>query len=271
MARIRIGNQTTKYVPEVLLPYHFALEQGFDAFEWFSDKGRYGWSEDDHDAAARTRLRAEGLERDIRFSVHAPFAASPLDPEGRAALARSITFAEDIGARVVNLHLFPEAGPRAFAEALRPLIEQARAAGVALSLENTPATTPEDFNSVFAQLKHDGASPWIVGMCFDMGHANLCRATPHDYCGFVDRLGDHVPIVHWHAHENWGDRDSHLPLFSGPAARSDLGIRGLLERLVRRGFSGNVVLEQWPERPGVLVEARDRLRTLIRQVAPGYS
>ncbi len=267
MSAIRIGNQTTKHIVEAFQPYYFALEHGFDAFEWFSDKGRYGWCEDDHDAAGRVRLKAEGQARNIRFSVHAPYFASPLDPEGRAALARSIAFAADIGAAVVNLHLVTDQGPRAFADALAPLVEQARTAGVTLSLENTPETTPDDFNAVFAELHRDGASPWVVGMCFDMGHANLCHVTRHDYCGYVDLLSEVVPIIHWHAHENWGDRDSHLTLFTGPSAHSDAGIRGLLERLLRRGFAGSVILEQWPEPPELLARARNRLRSLIEELS----
>ncbi len=43
---IRIGNQTNCHVPS-RLPYEFAVAHGFDAFEWFSDKGRAGWCEDD--------------------------------------------------------------------------------------------------------------------------------------------------------------------------------------------------------------------------------
>jgi sugar phosphate isomerase/epimerase len=266
-SRIRIGNNTTTHQPDPLRPYHFALEHGLDAFEWVSDKGRYGWGEEDHDDAARGRLKAEAQARGLRFSVHAPYAASPLESAGRDAIARSIAFGQAVGARVVNLHLFPEHGPRAFAVGLAPLVELARAAGVLLSIENTPATTPDDFNATFTELKRTGASPWVVGMCFDMGHANLCPTTQHDYCGFVDQLGPHVPIIHWHAHENWGDRDSHLTLFTGPSAKHDTGLRALVSRLLERGFDGNVVLEQWPDPPELLLAARDRLRKLIDEVA----
>ena len=45
-AGVCIGNQTNCHVP-ARLPYEFALRHGFDAFEWFSDKGRAGWCEDD--------------------------------------------------------------------------------------------------------------------------------------------------------------------------------------------------------------------------------
>jgi sugar phosphate isomerase/epimerase len=260
--RVRIGNQTSVHAAAVRLPYDFALAAGFDAFEWFSDKGRQSWSEDDVDADARKRLRDQGRERDLLFSVHVPFAANPVDAAGADAIRRSLDFAADVAADVVNVHLFTDRGPRAFADALWPLLRQARAAGLRISLENTPGTSPEDFNAVFAVLQGQPEAA-VAGMCLDMGHANLCPATRNDYLGYVDRLGAHVPIIHWHAHENWGDRDSHLALFTGPSAQDDRGVRGLVQRLRRRGFQGSVVLEQWPDPPELLVQARDRLRQLF--------
>jgi sugar phosphate isomerase/epimerase len=263
--RIRIGNQTSCHVP-ARLPYEFALRHHFDAFEWFSDKGPSGWCEADTGAAERRALRRAADGADLRFSVHAPAAADPVDPAGAAAVRRSIDFAADVGAPLVNLHLFARHGGRAFAEALGPLLEAARAPGVVLSLENTPQTSPDDFNAVFAALGGMPEAAGRVGMCLDMGHANLCPATPNDYVGFVDRLGHHVPIIHWHAHENWGDRDSHLTLFTGPSARDERGLRGLVRRLLRRGFRGSVVLEQWPQPSELLVQARDRFLRLVDAV-----
>ena len=152
-----------------------------------------------------------------------------------------------------------------FAAFARSIVHDAhaRTQGVKVSLENTPQTAPEDFNAVFARLaRMPEVAAGRVGMCLDMGHANLCPSSRNDYLGFVDRLETHVPIIHWHAHENWGDRDSHLPLFTGPSAKDDAGLRGLVWRLVQRGFRGNVVLEQWPNPPEQLVQCRERLRLL---------
>ena len=264
-AGIRIGNQTNCHVP-ARLPYEFAVGHGFDAFEWFSDKGRWGWCEDDMPPAERAELRRTAQQHGILFSVHVPVAADPTTPSGAEAIRRSIRFGGDVGAGVVNLHLFPEHGAKPFAEALRPLLEVARSTGVRLCLENTPQTSPDHVNALFGVLATMPEAAGRVGMCLDSGHANLFAGTRNDYLGFVDRLGDHVPIIHWHAHENWGDWDSHLPLFTGPSARDDRGLRGLVRRLKRRGFSGSVVLEQWPQPPDILVRTSQRLRQLLEAV-----
>jgi sugar phosphate isomerase/epimerase len=265
--RIRIGNQTNCNTPPHI-PFDFALRHGFDAFEWFSDKGRAGWAEDDVSSEERQRLRRVSREKDILFSVHAPVAADPTSSAGAAAIRRSILFAGDVGAGVVNLHLFPEHRARPFADALGSLLETAASVGVRLTLENIPQASPDDFNAVFGVLSGMPEARGRIGMCLDMGHANLFAGTRNNYVQFVDLLGDHVPIIHWHAHENWGDRDSHLTLFTGPSAQDDRGIRELVRRLLRRGFCGSVVFEQWPSPPEKLIQARERLLSLLDSVIP---
>jgi len=163
----------------------------------------------------------------------------------------------------VNLHLFPERGAKPFADSLIPLLGRAHAANVLLSLENTPQTSPDHVNAVFGVLSAIPEASGRIGMCLDSGHANLFDGTRNDILRFVDLLGEHVPIIHWHAHENWGDRDSHLPLFTGPSSRDENGVRELVRRLKKRGFSGSVVLEQWPQPPEVLVHTRQHLRQLL--------
>lgn len=259
---IRIGNQTNCHVA-ARLPYEFAVRNEFDAFEWFSDKGRAGWCEDDTPPPERAELLRASRSGGILFSIHAPFTADPTTAAGAAAILKSIRCGGDIGASVVNLHLFPEHPARSFAESLGPLLEEARSASVRLSLENTPQTSPDHFNAVFGVLAAMPEAAGRIGMCLDSGHANLFAGTRNDFLRFVDLLGGHVPIIHWHAHENWGDRDSHLPLFTGPSVRDDRGLRDLIRRLKGRGFSGSVVLEQWPQPPDILVQTRQRLRQLL--------
>ena len=263
--RIRIGNQTNADTP-AFLPFEFALRHGFDAFEWFSDRGRAGWTEAAVGPPERERLRHRARQHDVLFSVHAPYTADPTTPPGAEAILRSIDCAGDLGAGVVNLHLFPDHPARVFAEALGPLLVAAAAVGVRLSLENTVRTSPEDCNAVLAALAALPEAVGRVGLCLDMGHANLFAGTRNDYLAFVDRLAASVPIIHWHAHENWGEGDRHLTLFTGPAGRDERGIRGLARRLLRRGFGGSVVLEQWPHPPDLLVRARERLARVLGSV-----
>jgi sugar phosphate isomerase/epimerase len=279
--RIRIGNQTAISCADRLEPFQFALQNNFDAFEWFSDKKVFpdgtiaGWDEGDMDAATRAWIRDTGRDRDVRFTVHAPWQANPLHAGGNEVLLRSLEFARDIGADLVNLHLVMDEGPAGFVQALTPLLESAPAAGLRLTLENTPHTTPDDFNQTFAQLAQSTTAPTgTVGMCLDLGHANLCKTTRNDFLRFMDELSPVVPLSHLHVHENFGDADSHLTLFTGPSATDDAAIRGFLQRLHARDYRGVLILEQWPDPPQLLVEAATRLRCMLEDgfcIDPGNS
>jgi sugar phosphate isomerase/epimerase len=268
--RIRIGNQTAISCADTMEPFHFALRNGFDAFEWFADKKERGdgsvagWDEADLAAETRAWILNAGVAHDVLFTVHAPWQANPLYTDGIARLIRSIDFAADIGADLVNLHLYMDDGPHGYAEALAPVLRHALAAGLRISIENTPHTTPDDFNRTFACLAELPALPaGAVGMCLDIGHANLCAPTRNNFIRYLDLLADAVPIIHVHAHENHGDRDSHMTLFTGPSREDDAGIRAFVEWLRRRDYRGAVILEQWPQPPELLVEAAARLRTLL--------
>jgi sugar phosphate isomerase/epimerase len=268
--RIRIGNQTAISCADPLEPFHFALEHGFDAFEWFADKKEYadgssaGWNESDIDSAVRAEIRPLGAARDVLFTVHAPWQANPLHADGIPLLLRSIDFAHDIGAVLVNLHLYMDDGPLGYAQALEPVLQRASALGQRISIENTPQTTPDDFNQTFACLARRQTVPaGRVGMCLDIGHANLCAATHNNFVRYLDALAPEVPIIHCHVHENHGDRDSHLTLFTGPSREDDSGIRAFVKRLRHRDYHGALILEQWPNPPELLVAAAVRLRSLL--------
>ncbi len=270
MPRIRIGNQTAIACADRMEPFEFALRHGFDAFEWFADKkladdgSTRGWDEDDMDSATRAWIRRTGQERDVYFTVHAPWQANPLNADGVDRLLRSVDFAETIGAALVNLHLYTDAGPAGYAHSLEPVLRRAAQANLRLSIENTPHTTPDDFNATFTELQKTAAGS--VGMCLDLGHANLCAATRNDYIAFIDALTPIVPIIHLHVHENYGDADSHLPLFTGPARVDDSGVRAFVARLRQRRYSGPLILEQWPNPPQLLLDAAQRLRQLFESI-----
>ena len=266
---IHIGNQTACWAATPMTPFDYAVAKGFDAFEWFPDKKPgAGWDESDLDAAQRRNICETARARGIHLSVHARWQANPLQPDSAPLFLRDIELARDVGATLLNIHFYQEQGIAAYVEAIKPLIQQTAEAGLQLAIENTPYHSPEDFNELFARLrKLDSISTAHVGMCLDLGHANLCATTRNDFLKFFDRLDPQLPLIHLHLHENWGDRDSHLPLFTGPSGRDDSGISGLMERIQRRKFSGSIILEQWPEPPSLLNNARYRLNKLISESA----
>ena len=259
-AWVRIGNQTAHSAP-LFAPFDFAVQHGFDAFEWFPDRLPEGCGRVASylSASQRQEVRSRARDVGIRLSVHAPIPACPMRPGGDRDLEDSLHLAVDLGAAVMNLHFDEPRRTEEFASALGPWVQRCSISGVRLALENVPHVGPDDFNRLFGLLPRGGT----VGMTFDVGHANLHLSTHHDYIGYLDRLKPDLPIIHLHLHENWGDVDSHLVAFTGPAGRDPSGIATLLERLQRRGFSGNVVMEQWPQPPELLAQARGRLEELL--------
>jgi sugar phosphate isomerase/epimerase len=265
MAVFRIGNQSAFSAVPLQRPFDFALANGFEAFEWFPDKRAdgAGWQMSDLDATARQRYRDQARDAGIRLSVHAPLSADPLRPGAEAELDETLRFAMDLGAGLLNIHLTDPRRLEEYAGVVCRFVQRCSIAGVRLAIENVPNTAPEDFNRLFSLLPRTSRNGPMVGMCLDIGHANLHPSTHNDYLAYLDRLGPGVPILHAHLHENHGDRDSHLVLFTGPAGQQPLGVSSLLRRLYQRQFDGNLILEQWPSPPEMLLTARDKLQALL--------
>jgi sugar phosphate isomerase/epimerase len=268
---IRIGNQTAFTALMATEPFEFAIKNGFDAFEWFPDKKETGagWKESDLDAKTRRYIKHEALEHQIRLSVHTPWQVNPVQPGAWTRLLEAVRFAEEIGASLLNVHLYAGEGMGAYVQSIIPLMKRLTRLGIELSIENTPLTGPGHFNELFQRLRNlDSVDTSGVGMCLDVGHANLCQATRNDYLKFIALLDPQVPIIHIHIHENYGDFDSHIPLFTGSSAQDASGIEELARHLIRRKFAGCVILEQWPQPPALLQEARNKLAEILDKVRP---
>ncbi len=268
--QIRIGNQTAFSAPTLLEPFRYAADKGFDAFEWFPDKkpSGEGWTEGEIKPKDRIMIGKIARDNSIGLSVHAPWQANPLTPEAYDSLTKHATFAHDIGATLMNIHFYEDKGIDAYIHAIRPLAQHLLEKRIQLAIENTPTTGPALFNLLFEKLhKTIPEAAGHIGMCLDLGHANLYQGTLNDYLGFIDRIRPHVPIIHVHMHENFGDADSHLTLFTGPAEKDPAGIMGVVVRLLDRGFSGAIILEQWPQPPALLETARNRLSAMIKERA----
>jgi len=261
--RFFIGNQTAFFAP-LSDPFGFAVEHRFGAFEFFPDGGPNGrgWAADNVTTEQRRSFRRLAQEKGIRLSVHAALEAKLLDSSTWGGLMRDIDLARDLGAKVLNLHL-GSGDAYGCANAALALVKILKPMGIILALENTVFVSPDEVNDVFwAVQRTETEGPPSVGLCFDIGHANLYAGTRNDYLRYLDGLGSHVPIVHAHLHENWGDSDSHLTLFSGPSGHNAAGVAGLLRRLRQRQFRGSMILEQWPTPASLLTAAHDRLRTI---------
>src|SRR5262249_4029336 len=148
-------------------------------------------------AAQRQAFRSRARDAGISLSVHAPVHADPLRPNGNKDLDESLRLAVDLGAGLLNIHFGAPRQVEEFAAALGPLVQRCSISGVKLAVENPPGTSPEDFNRLFALLGRSAPrGDSAVGMCLDVGHANLHAETRNDYIGYLDRLRPEVPLIH---------------------------------------------------------------------------
>src|SRR5881394_3892184 len=130
-----IGNQTSCWTANPSEPFDYAIALHFTAFEWFPDKKpEAGWDGDDLDQAHRRSIRDRAQAAGIRLSLHCQWQANPLRQDGYALLWKDLDLAIDLGATLINLHLFHENGLPAFVEALLPLVERTAQAGLRLAI-----------------------------------------------------------------------------------------------------------------------------------------
>ena len=139
---IQIGNQTAFSAATPIEPFEYAIANGFDAFEWFPDKKPTGagWDASDLDESLRRNIRETGLARGMRLSVHARWQANPLQPDSYPGLLKDLELAQALGAALLNIHFYGEAGVGTYVEAIAPLVRCT--AEAALQLEQ--ATGVED-------------------------------------------------------------------------------------------------------------------------------
>ena len=90
-----------------------------------------------------------------------------------------------------------EGGVDAYVNALLPFIHGLARNRFQLAIENTPQTRPGDLNDFFGRIRRLGSEDSAsVGMCFDVGHANLCPATHNDFVRYLNLLDPDIPDVH---------------------------------------------------------------------------
>ncbi|MGA1823046.1 MAG: hypothetical protein ACMUIP_00190 [bacterium] len=266
----RIGNQTSCHSQHILDPFEFAITHRFESFEWFFDKNMDGSGLDISrvDASFKKYIKQTADNADLSLSVHAPCNISLYSEKDIRVLHEIINFTIDIKARVLVLHFDSSMGLMGFLTRIENVAQDLSNTDIALALENTPENGPLEFNQFFNTMTTRGGGK--VGMAFDIGHANLFRDFRNNYVGYLNALEPHVPINHLHFHENSGESDSHDTIFSTYSKDNDLGIRTVMEILIERCSSANIIFEQWPYPRSLLVDARDRLQKIINQERSNY-
>jgi sugar phosphate isomerase/epimerase len=248
---------------------------GFSLIEVVCFPAHLDYRDMDAVSAAHRRVRELGLEA---YSVHAPFSddidiTSPDEgarAHARDELLRAVQAAATLGARHLVVHPGPEHGggdaqertTRAWnaVQVLDAVAGSCRQRGVRLVLENM---LPHLFAGPFRRLMWiiGAMSSSAVGVCLDVGHAQLAGELPH----IVEKLPSCLRMIH--LHDNRGNRDDHLPPGQG-----HVDWRALLDLLRQANFSGGMMLElaKGDDKQALLASARaGRLfvRELCRELA----
>lgn len=131
-----------------------------------------------------------------------------------------------------------------------PFIEKAAALGLILAVENVFEDVPLSLEKLFAALDHPH-----FAHCFDVGHWHLFCRKQVSLPQWFERLG--ARMVHLHLHDNFGERDDHLPPGEGL-----IPFESLFALAAQYAPLATLTLEV-PDRNG-LQRALGRLRGLFR-------
>jgi len=172
------------------------------------------------------KLNAIAKSKDIRYTVHAPFAdiniASPSKPMLNASIKRleqSMAYSNALNAQLWVFHSGAKTGISTFypnqdwkqnIQTIRRLHEIAEKYGLNTAIENLPEKygfimrNPKDFLKFYKETSLND-----IGIALDVGHANLENQTEN----FLRKLPD--KIVHMHISDNMGENDQHLGIGHG--------------------------------------------------------
>jgi sugar phosphate isomerase/epimerase len=218
--------------------YMFSLDETFELIAEAGFDGAELMITQDRISQDPLRLEAIASRYELPVpAIHGPFLLATslvfgLDPRGK--IARSVEFAERIGAATVVIHP-PYRWQGGYAAWLDERIAEVfEETGIRVTVENMFPVWPRGQRLQF----HNGVTPaemrrypWVT---LDLSHLAVSGV---DLDQAWDELADRV--VHVHVSNNAGDgRDSHAPLDKGV-----LRVDRFLERLGSSGFAGAVTLE----------------------------
>lgn len=111
-------------------------------------------------------------------------------------------------------------------------LEQAKKFGTGIALENLFGNMMYGGVETLARLC-DSFHTDSVGICFDVGHANMDK---EDLSAVISFLGDRIKCTH--IHNNWGKRDDHAPPLYG-----NIEWNRVMSALAAAGYQGPLTLE----------------------------
>ncbi len=155
-----------------------------------------------------------------------------------------------------------------FAKTFAPVAAETVKKGIKIGLENSDSRfiieNPGDVNDIVQQLYKELEKPEygltkeqirnMIGVTFDMGHAASSYGLEYTdpLTGEKKKIGTpdqylkelKVPVIHVHAHENYGDSDAHLPLGEVENEVFNQKVRENIKKFLKeRGFKGKVITE----------------------------
>lgn len=181
----------------------------------------------------------------LKYTIHAPFMdvnIASLQETSRAdsikQIKNSINFANDIDAKAVVVHpgltsflpnkYFPDKVIQAANDSIKELGEYGNDLGVLTTIENMPNFPSMIYENIYEL--NELLVSLDMPMTLDIGHA--------EHAGYPAEEMYFDCIKHVHAHDNFGDDDSHLALGEG-----SIDLNTTINTLEKNKFDGIYILE----------------------------
>ena len=181
----------------------------------------------------------------LKYTIHAPFMdvnLASLQEKSRTnsieQIEESMDFATEINAEAIVVHpgltsflpnkYFPKHVLKAAENSIKEIGEYGNDIGVLTTIENMP-----NFPSMIYQNIHDLNELLVsldMPMTLDIGHAN--------HAGYPPEAMYFDSIKHIHAHDNFGDDDSHLALGEG-----SIQLNTIINTFEKNNFDGIYIIE----------------------------
>jgi len=233
--------------------FSFAMKSRCLYFEVFLDEGLGGTGirAEHFSEADRLKIKETAQTYKKHLTVHSPITVD------YTKLTDSLIFARDIGAELLTIHPLSTRSDflKPMLKNIITLAEFALSINIKLGLENGlnfgKYQTAEDMNKIFNEIYQSSSQlTRVVGLTFDVGHANLA-STPAEFLN-----GFNYPVIHVHLHDNNSLVDSHSKIGEG-----NINFTEIFSILKKRNYSGAFILERWHD---TIIEELEYLVQLYR-------